>query len=98
MLADQITGIAGKLGGIEEKVSETRESVASLKTKIDLYLGNGKDGESRNSSRSKSSRQILLLLRGVYAGVIAALVSTIVTFAIVPLPITGCQRALRRRR
>ncbi len=71
MLADQITGIAGKLDGIEEKVSETRESVASLKTKIDLYLGNGKDGEVQKQQQVQELTTDFITRGGVYAGVIA---------------------------
>ena len=82
MLEGQIGIIEQKIDSIHEKVSDTCASVAAMKARIDMYLGNERDGEFQRLQSTVREHDRIITRGGVYAGMIAAIVSFVVTFII----------------
>jgi len=82
LLVDRISNIDMKIDNIQEKVGETRECLAEMKERMDIYLGDGRDGEFQQLQNTVKLHNKIITQGGVYAGIIAAIVSFVVTFVI----------------
>ncbi len=82
LLIDRINNIEMKIDAIQGKVGETRECVAEMKERMEIFLGGRREGEFQKLQNTVKFHSKIITKGGVYAGIIAAIVSFVVTFII----------------